>query len=183
MKRDAHMGSSALRSPSRLGHGGRPIRAERAPAAPPDNRGWDPRHVVTPVNPDRLRVFAESKADASDHAPACWAGEPGRRYEPDWVEAELAQMPQPALDALSRMGFIERDELAFPRRATPGAQGIWPPAREADLVVTLAVQKHLGSLVRAGTHPAGKRRRALQRRVTVPVGYDEERRGDSTGSA
>ena len=36
--------------------------------------------------------------------------------------------------------------------------------------MTLAVQKHLGSLVRAGAHPAGKRRRALQRRVPCQLG-------------
>ncbi len=92
-------------------------------------------------------------------------------------------MPQPALDALSRMGFVERDELAFPRRATPRAPGIQPATWEAFLVVTLAVQKHLRTLVRAGTHPARKVRRALQRRVTVPVGYDEERRDDPPDSA
>jgi len=91
------------------------------------------------VYPHRLRILAESQPGAPDGVPTRRTGEPRRRHEADRLEPNVSEPFEPALDPLPGASFIERQELAFSRRATPRAPRIAPPTCKSMLVVPLSM--------------------------------------------
>jgi hypothetical protein len=95
--------------------------------------------MIVHVHPHRVRILAESEPGAPDGLPTRRPREPRRRHEADRLEAKAPQQSEPALDPLGGTGFVERQELAFSRRATPRAPRIAPPSCKSLLVVPLTM--------------------------------------------